>query len=82
MRRFDDQVVLLNLDTGQYHGLDGIGAEFLDALGEGATVDEAIASLSERFAGVETERLRGDLDAFCDQLAERGLVERQGDGWR
>lgn len=82
VRHFDDQAVLLNLETGQYHGLDATGAEFLRALEGGATFAEALVPLAVQFADADVERLREDLGKFCGQLDKRRLIALEGDGWR
>jgi coenzyme PQQ synthesis protein D (PqqD) len=72
-RRFGSETVLLNLQTGHYHGLDALGSDFLTALTEGRDVETAAAVLAERF-GVAAPQVRGDLAAFCQDLGKRGLI--------
>lgn len=73
VRRVGSETVLLNLETGHYHGLDSVGGEFLAVLTSEADTEGAVAVLSQTYS-VPPERLRGDLAAFCGELAERGLV--------
>jgi hypothetical protein len=76
-REFSAETVVLNLDTGRYHGLDRTGGDMLETLHGAGSIGEAAQVLSERW-GVERERLESDLLAFCGDLAARGLVEVDG----
>ncbi len=73
-RRFPAETVLLNLDTGQYHGLNPTGGRMLEVLEEVGTIDEAARRLAEEYEQPE-EEVRADLRTFCAGLADRGLIE-------
>lgn len=74
-RSFEGETLLLNLDSGQYHGLNETGGRMLELLKEtGGTVGEAIARLAEEY-GVDAQEIEPDLLGFCRSLADRGLVE-------
>jgi hypothetical protein len=81
VRRFVDETVLLNLSTGEYHGLDSTGGAFLAALDGNPDVQSAFDELLSAYA-VDREHLERDLRAFCEALAERGLlvIERDARG--
>jgi len=74
-RNFGDETVVLNLDSGQYHGLNPTAATMLEAV-DGA---ESVAAVVEPLAtelGQPAEVIERDLLELCQSLAERGLVER------
>ena len=73
-RSFAAETVVLNLETGRYHGLNGTAGRMFETLDGAASLDQAAATLSDDL-GVSRERLDGELREFCAQLAERGLVE-------
>ena len=73
-RRFASETVLLNIQTGHYHGLDEIGDRFFDKLQQAPTVGEAVISLAQEFEQ-PWERIRKDMVTFCSELAELGLIE-------
>ena len=73
-RRFADESIVLNLRTGQYHGLNATAAEMLDAIEAGAAPEQVAATIAER-AGVPPERVRADVVALLRGLVERELVE-------
>ncbi len=73
-REFVNETVVLNLETGTYHGLNPSGGKMLETLGAAATVREAAVSLAEYF-GRPLREIESDLYEFCVRLHEHGLVE-------
>ena len=74
-RSFEAETLLLNLETGQYHGLNPTGGRMLELLKEcDGSVREATHRLASEF-GMQPEEIEEDLLSFCNALAERGLVE-------
>lgn len=72
-RAFGEEVVLLNLKTGQYHGLNataGYMLDLLEASGDAATTAEQVA----RECLVPVDMVQADLADLCEQLLERGLI--------
>jgi hypothetical protein len=74
----DDELVLLDLTTEKYFGLDATGTAMWDELTETRHVGHAYDRLRDRF-DVAPEVLRHDLDTFVRRLAERGLLQLGGD---
>lgn len=68
-----DEGVLLNLETGEYFGLDEVGLDMWKVLGASGTLEAARATLLEQY-DVAEEVLAGDLRAFVTTLVERKLV--------
>jgi hypothetical protein len=73
-RPVDGELVLLNLETEQYYGLDGVGTAIWDALSMNTTVEDALQDLLGRF-DVERGTLESDVDGLLGELGSRGLVE-------
>jgi hypothetical protein len=74
-RDFGDETVILNLDSGQYHGLNRTATAMLAALGE----SDSVAAAAERLAGElgqPADVIKPDLLELCRSLADRGLVVR------
>lgn len=69
----DAEGVLLNLETGEYFGLDEVGLEMWKALNANGDVDAARAVLAGQF-DVTDEVLARDLGEFVGKLAERKLL--------
>jgi hypothetical protein len=66
--------VLLNLETGEYFGLDAVALDMWKALGEHGSVQAARVALLEQY-DVAEEILARDLDELVAQLAERKLIQ-------
>ena len=73
-RRLVDETVMLNVQTGQYHGLNETGGRILEVLEETGDVETVVSRLAGEF-GVDEELLRADVARFCEDLASRGLIE-------
>jgi len=68
-----DEGVLLNLETGEYFGLDEVGMEMWKVLRANGDVDAARAALLEQY-DVAEDVLAKDLDELIAKLAERKLL--------
>jgi hypothetical protein len=72
-RLVGDETVLLDLESGMYFGLDGVGKRIWECLGEGLTMGEIAAVIVSEFE-VEEAMVRSDLVEFVSDLLERGLL--------
>ena len=78
-RSFETETLLLNLNTGQYHGVNRTGGRLLQLLEEtGGSVRGAVARLAEE-TDVSVQEISSDMAEFCAALAERGLIEIDDD---
>jgi hypothetical protein len=73
-RSFVAETVVLNLNTGQYHGLNKTAGRMLEALQAAPTAAAAVPELAREY-GVEAATIEADLIALCHGLLERGLIE-------
>lgn len=76
-RAFEAETLLLNLESGQYHGLNATGARLLELIGDedgGGNIGAAVTQLARECA-MEPGEIADDLVKFCLQLEERGLLE-------
>jgi Coenzyme PQQ synthesis protein D (PqqD) len=76
-RSFPTETVLLNLQTGKYHGLNATAGRMLEALEKTASVRDAASALAENYEQPQSV-IEQDLCALCNSLLERGLVEIDG----
>jgi len=72
-RAFARETVVLNLQTGKYHGVNQTGARMLEAI-EGATTLRAAAELLAAEYQLPVSELERDLCKFCIDLLERELI--------
>ena len=73
-RELRGESVLLDLASERYFGLDEVGTGMWRALTAAPTIDDAIATLEAEY-DVEPSRLRTDVAAFVQKLADAGLVD-------
>jgi hypothetical protein len=71
-------MVLLNLASETYFGLDGVGADMMAHLLE-QPVEEVVASLADRYE-VDEEAVRRDVADLVSELVAAGLLEPASDG--
>jgi hypothetical protein len=73
-RSFADETIMLNLQTGQYHGLNEVAAVMVEGLAAGNTARQVAADVAGR-AGQPVDRVEADLRELIDGLLERKLIE-------
>lgn len=73
-RSFVEETVVLNLESGRYHGLNPTAGRMLELLGELGEVDAVAARVAEE-TGAPPSRVADDLREFCASLVDRGLIE-------
>jgi hypothetical protein len=77
-REFVEQSIAVNLETGQYHGLNPTAARMVELLADRGKVADAIEPLANEF-DQPRHVIERDLLQLCRLLAERGLIELHGD---
>lgn len=74
VRQLDDEIVILDLASESYFGLDEVGTAMWNEVTAVESIEHAYQSLLEQF-DVEPETLRTDLQALLQQLIEKKLLE-------
>lgn len=72
-REFDGELILVDLQGGDYFGLDEIGGRVWRELADGRTPTEIAALLADEY-DVTPSQLLADVVSLLTDLAERGLV--------
>jgi Coenzyme PQQ synthesis protein D (PqqD) len=75
-RSFAQETVMLNLQTGTYHGLNSSAGRMLEALQRHPVIGEAAATVAEEY-GQDTAIVEVDLRELCQGLLARGLLAVQ-----
>jgi len=70
----DGEMVLLDMESENYFGLDEVGTSIWQAMQENESLKEVLDVLLEQYE-VEEEMLKNDLFAFLGKLEESGLVK-------
>jgi len=75
---FEDEVVVINLDTGCYYALDPIGGVLFDLLVHGAAMSTIVRTTADRYEG-DPDAMVSEIEQFARRLLEAELVrERTG----
>lgn len=77
-RTVGDEVVILDLATGTYFGLDPVGARIWELMGEGKTLAEVCEQMLAEYE-VSREELERDILRLADELAQQGLIAASAD---
>ena len=70
----DGEMVLLDMESENYFGLDEVGTAIWQAMQEHGSLQEVFDDLLKQY-DVEAEVLEHDLSDFVGKLIESGLVE-------
>ena len=73
-KTFEDEIILLHLDSGIYYGLDAVGSRFWSLLEQERDVDAALAVMANEF-DVDRDTLEHDCRELLGELREKGLVK-------
>jgi hypothetical protein len=76
-RSFPTETVVLNLNTGKYHGLNATAGRMLDALERASCVRDAAALVADGYEQPLAD-VEQDMCALCRALLDRGLIEIDG----
>jgi predicted RNase H-like HicB family nuclease len=72
--RLGDEVIVINLEKGAYYAASGSAADLWTAITQGASVDEAVAALSDAY-GVAPTEVRAEVERCVGTLVEANLIE-------
>ena len=74
-RLVGDETVLLDLASGIYFGIDGVGKRIWESLADGYSLGEITAVIVAEF-DVDEAQAQADVIEFANTLLERGLLAR------
>ncbi|HEY9621775.1 MAG TPA: PqqD family protein [Crinalium sp.] len=69
-----EEIVILNLKSGTYYGLNPVGARVWTLIQEPKTVDEIRSSILEEYE-IDVDTCDRDIKALLEELATSGLIE-------
>lgn len=73
-KHLDDEMVILDLASESYFGLDDVGTVMWEQLTAAGSIEQAYRALLGQY-DVEPETLRADLNTLLEQLLAQRLVE-------
>jgi len=69
----DSEAVVLDLNTGQFYGLNDVGLDTVKLLENGADLEHLVNEIQKRYDH-PIDSIRKDLVALLEQLIETGLI--------
>jgi hypothetical protein len=69
----DDEVVILNLDTGDYYSLTDVGAEIWSFIRRSSSVDQIVEAIVQRYNAARVV-VESAVNSFISELAAETLV--------
>ena len=73
LQQLDDELILLDLQSGRYFGLQAVGARAWELLTTTGDTDAVLAAMLTEYA-VDAVTLRQDLDELWQGLLDAGLI--------
>jgi hypothetical protein len=73
-RLVGEETVILDLVSGIYFGLDGVGKRIWEVLADGNSLGQIAAVIAEEYE-VDDARAKADVVEFANELLSRGLLE-------
>jgi hypothetical protein len=73
-RSFVKETVALNLQTGQFHGLNATAGRMVELVGRCSRPRDAVGPLASEY-GIPEDQVESDLATLLAELLERDLIE-------
>ena len=74
-QKVGDELVILDLDSGKYFGLDEVGARMIELIGESGDLNKVVSTMLNEY-DVEEAQLRVDLDELLTELIQHNLITK------
>jgi hypothetical protein len=71
---FDDEMVIINLDNGNYYSISGMGVDIWNLLEKSATFDDIVVAFTNIYTVPNTSELLSVVKQFIVELLEEGLI--------
>jgi|SaaInl7_135m_RNA_FD_contig_31_657980_length_448_multi_4_in_0_out_0_1 hypothetical protein len=69
-----DEKIILDMKSGEYFGMNPVGADIWDYIQQPRKLDEIVAILMDKY-GIDQERCETDVLALLAELSDVGLIE-------
>lgn len=75
-REVEGELVILDLESGNFHVARGVGPRVWDMLAQGRSIDHVVGEVASRY-GEDEARVRGDVVSFVEALVSKGILEQR-----
>jgi hypothetical protein len=73
----DGEVVIVNMDNGNYYSLDNVGAAIWSLIESGAAVSEVVDRMTQRYEGNHVD-IENAVNQFVAELQQQALIVPDG----
>lgn len=77
--KIDDEIVILNIEKGEYNGLDEIGSDIWNFLESPVILSDLVKNLTEKY-NVDQKQCTVDVIEFLTELEKAGLIKIENEG--
>jgi len=70
---FEDEVVLINMGTGNYYSIDGTAADIWGLIENGCALDAIVGYVSRKYR-VDNKDIKKDIGEFISEIQNEGLI--------
>ena len=74
VQKVSEEMVILDIQSGQYYTLNHVAADMLELMQQGSTVEQTVAEICREY-DVSTQEATDDLYNMINTLAEKQLVQ-------
>ena len=72
--KFEDEIVIINLESGNYYSLEGIGFDIWSLIEKGNTLDKILEWIISRYDSGKAEEINKLVGEFVAELRDEGLI--------
>ena len=72
-QKVGDELVILNLESGHYFGLDEVGARMVELIGEHGQVDKVVECMAQEYDAPQSQ-IKSDLEELLRELTKNNLI--------
>jgi hypothetical protein len=76
-RQIDDEIIILNLETGDYFSLNETGADILKAIAEAKSLSSLLTEQQQEF-DEPAEKLEANIKNLLEDLLDNKIIEKAG----
>jgi len=76
-RQIDDEIIILNLETGDYFSLNETGADILKAIAEAKSLGSLLTEQQQEF-DEPAEKLEANINNLLKDLLDNKIIEKAG----
>ena len=71
--KFDDEVVIVNLESGNYYSLDKVGAEIWRLIDSGASLGDCTDEIADKYEGSRLD-IENSVNRFVTEVQQDALI--------